>query len=395
MAEGSTIAIDRRSRLGVSLALLWLSGVGLRLTVLAVPPVVLLIKADLALSGTEMGILAGLPLLLFALAAVPGSLLIARFGAVTALVVGLLLTALGGAARGLAPNSPVLFAMTVLMGTGVAIMQPSLPPLVRAWLSDRIGLATAVYTNGLLLGEILVVLLTGPFVLPLVGGDWRPDIALWSLPVAATALAVWALAPRVETAAPAAPRRWWPDWRDPMLWRLGFVLGSVNASYFSTNQFLPVLLESRGLSQLMNEALTLFNASQLLASLVMLPLTGRLLFRRWAYSGTGLLSLAGILGIALSHSAWVLAWLVLMGFASAAILILVLGLPPSLCPPADVHRLTAAMFTVSYGSAVVVALLAGLALDATGAPAAPFLPITLCGVVTVLLPLTLDFRRRG
>ena len=52
-------------------------------------------------------------------------------------------------------------------------MQPSMPPLVRAWLPDRIGFATAVYTNGLLIGEVLPVALTLPLVLPLVGGSWR------------------------------------------------------------------------------------------------------------------------------------------------------------------------------------------------------------------------------
>ena len=51
---------------------------------------------------------------------------------------------------------------------GVAVMQPTLPPLVRAWAPQRIGFATAVYTNGLLIGEILPAALTIPVVLPLI-----------------------------------------------------------------------------------------------------------------------------------------------------------------------------------------------------------------------------------
>lgn len=43
----------------VAVGLLWLAGVGLRLTILAVPPVILLIQSDLGLSGTEVGILSG------------------------------------------------------------------------------------------------------------------------------------------------------------------------------------------------------------------------------------------------------------------------------------------------------------------------------------------------
>jgi len=78
-----------------ALVLLWLSGACLRLTVLAVPPVVPLLHADLHLSETGIGWLSSLPPMLFAIAAVPGALLIARFGLVPALVVGLLLNAIG------------------------------------------------------------------------------------------------------------------------------------------------------------------------------------------------------------------------------------------------------------------------------------------------------------
>src|SRR3954449_8593019 len=94
------------------LALLWLAGNGLRLTILAPPPVISLIHADLHLTETEVGLLSGIPAALFALAAVPGSLLIARFGALAALIIGLLATAVGSALRGAAPNASMLFAAT-------------------------------------------------------------------------------------------------------------------------------------------------------------------------------------------------------------------------------------------------------------------------------------------
>ena len=57
--------------------LLWLCGASLRLTVLAVPPVVPLLHADLHLSETDIGWLSSLPPMLFAVAAVPGAILIA------------------------------------------------------------------------------------------------------------------------------------------------------------------------------------------------------------------------------------------------------------------------------------------------------------------------------
>ena len=62
------------------LVLLWLAGAAIRIPLLAVPPVIPLIHDDLHMSETQVGLLIGMPLIMFALAAVPGSLLIARFG---------------------------------------------------------------------------------------------------------------------------------------------------------------------------------------------------------------------------------------------------------------------------------------------------------------------------
>src|SRR6185437_13999491 len=91
---------DSTLPLWIALLLLWLSGTALRLTILAVPPVIPLIHDDLHLSQTQVGVLTGLPSMLFAFAAVPGSLLIARLGISAALVFGLAFTAIGGALRG-------------------------------------------------------------------------------------------------------------------------------------------------------------------------------------------------------------------------------------------------------------------------------------------------------
>ena len=184
-----------RARLIRALALLWLGGCALRLTILAVPPVIPRIHDELALNATQVGILTGLPSMLFAFAAVPGSLLIARLGVTTAMVVGLVLNAVGGALRGLVPDIYWLYAMTIVMGAGVAVMQVTMPPAVRAWAPQRIAFATALYTNGLIVGEILPVALMLPLVLPLVG-TWQAGFAFWSAPVAAIALLVLALAPR-------------------------------------------------------------------------------------------------------------------------------------------------------------------------------------------------------
>ena len=87
----------------------------------------------ITLSGTGIGILSGLPVVLFGIAALPGSLLIARFGACATLVAGLVIAGRCSACAALLRRW-WLYAATIVMSAGIAIMQPALPALVRQWL---------------------------------------------------------------------------------------------------------------------------------------------------------------------------------------------------------------------------------------------------------------------
>src|SRR6476661_5217603 len=370
----------------LSILLLWLAGVGSRITILAVPPVIPLIRTELGMSETQVGILTGLPPVLFACTAVLGSLLIARFGALATLVAGLLATAIGSALRGAAPEMYALYAATIVTGLGVAIMHPSLPPLVRTWLPHRIGFGAAVFTNGLLVGEILPVALTIPLLLPLLNDSWRPSFVVWAVPVALIACIIMALAPRSAAVAQSTPaaRRWWPDWRDPLIWRLGIALGSVNAMYFSANAFLPDYLHHIGRADLVSAALTALNVGQIPASFLLLAVAGRLERAIWPHIVCGAGSLAAIIGIAVLPGPGVVVCAAVLGFFAAAVLILMLALPPLLAPAEDVHRVSAAMFTISYSCAVITPVFSGLVWDLTGIAQSAFVPLGLCALILMM-----------
>jgi CP family cyanate transporter-like MFS transporter len=271
------------------------------------PPILPLIHDDLHMTETQVGVLIGLPLALFALAAIPGALLIARFGALSIAIVGLLASALAAAARGAAPDVWTLYAATIVLGAGISITQPTLPTLVRAWMPGRTGLGTAITTNGMLLGLTLAAALTIPLVLPLLGGSWRLDLAFWALPTFATALLFATLAPRATAAEPSqAPRRWWPDWRDPLIWLLGLTFGATNAVFFSANAFVPDYLNSTGRGGLIGLALASLNGAQILASFLLLATAQRLQRRTWPFTVFGPLTLLGHIGIVLGDGIWIL-----------------------------------------------------------------------------------------
>src|SRR5213080_4679131 len=365
-------------------SLLWLAGVSLRLSILAVPPVIALIQSDQRLSGTEVGLLSGLPTILFAMAALPGSLLIARLGALPTLVTGFVIAGIASALRA-----------TIIMSVGIAISQPALPPLVRQWLPQRVSLGTALFTNGVLVGETLPVMLTIPLVLPLVGASWRWALAMWGVPLVLIALLTLALAPAREQAASAAPASgWWPDWRNPLTWQIGVLFGSVNGVYFCSNAFLPGYLTDAGRPDLISAALTALNFGQLPASFLLLATADRFVRRAWPFMVCGSLMLLCLGGIVLTASLWTVACAGVLGFVGAAVFPLALTLPPLLSAPAAVARVSAAVFTVSYSQALLVSVLSGAAWDLGASPRFAFLPMAISALPLLFLAPLIRFRRR-
>ena len=380
----------------ICIALLWLCGTALRLTILAVPPVIPLIRADLGFSATEIGFLSSLPVVLFALASLPASLLIARLGTRTTLTCGLILVTIGSALRGASWDAATLYGTTIIMGLGVAIMQPTMPTAVRQWLPSRVSFGTAVYSNGLMVGEILPVALALSFVMPLVNQSWRSELAVWALPIALIALLVVAVAPRTFPVASnlVLAQTWWPNWKDGLIWRLGLLFGSINGIYFATNAFLPDYLSHLGRGDLIDGALTALNLGQLPVSLVMLVAARKVERRAWPYIVASVVATTSVIGLVFMVGTWTIAWAAVLGCAEGAAFILGLTLPPLLSQQQDVGRTSAAMFTLSYVMAVAVALASGAVWDITGNPGMAFAPIVLCAISLGVSALLLRSKRQ-
>lgn len=381
------VAVMPPRELALTLALLWFAGVALRVTILALPPVLPAVSPELGLDAADVGVLAGLPPLLFAVASLPAATLILRIGPVPTLVLGLLVNAAGAAARGFAQDAVELHAATALMCLGVAVMQPVLPALARAWAPARVGFATAVYANGLLVGEVIPILWIPGSELPLVGGGWRAALAVWALPVLATAVG-FVLSNR-HSARPVAPSRGRLDPRDGRVWRAGLLLGGVNASYFGLNGFLPGWFSSTGRPELVQPALVALNLAQIPASLLMLALADRLVRRPAAYGIGSVVYVAGVVGMVVAPGPVAVAAAAVAGFANAALLTLALAVPSVLGDGEEVPRLSAAMFGIGYGFAVGTAVLAGLLWDAGGTALLAVLPFALTAALPGLLAPTL------
>ena len=368
------------------LCLLFLAGIAMRLTLLAVPPVIPLIHEELHMSETQIGLLIGLPLAVFAVAAVPGSLLIARIGSNLAVVAGVALAALAGAGRGAAVDVWTLYAAAIVTGLGIAVMQPAMPMLVREWMPTRIAAGTIAYSSGMVMGATVPPAVTLPFVLPLVGGSWRLDFVLWALPPLVIALVFLLFGPKrrdhaIAVVAGVRGGLWWPDWKDPLVWLLGFGFGTNSAPFFAANAFLGDYLASRGQADLFGPTLSALNGAQIVGLFILIGMAGRLQRRAWPFLLFGPMMLVAFLGfIFVSAPLGIFVCAALVGISTSITMTAILALPPALAAPADVSRTAAGMLTITYTCAIVIPTLCGALWDVTGKSWTVFVLPGLCSI---------------
>ncbi|WP_114418768.1 CynX/NimT family MFS transporter [Marinospirillum perlucidum] len=356
-----------------ALLLLWLMGIYLRLPILVIPPLAPYINDQFQLSQSLLGSLTTLPIFMLALGAVAGSLSIARLGPRNTLAAALVLLALASTARGLTDELVWLLVFSLGVGLGAAIMQPALPALLSRWLpAKKLALGTAVYMNGLLMGEFLGAGVTLPVIMPLVDNSWQLTLAIWSLPALLVAAALYLLKEKPgssEEESLEASSQWMPDWKNPYIWQIGLLLAVTASLFFGTNAYLGSLLEAREEEPLLKPAFFGFNLAQVFASLLMLVKATSWIGRRGPLLLSSLGCLVGMLGLLLT-SAWLsIAFAFILSFWAGVLLILLVALPPQLAPGKAAGRLAAGAFTLAYSLSFFLPLLGGLLADLTGDPA--------------------------
>lgn len=373
--------------------LLWLAGVYLRIPVLVAPPLAPFISDELGLTQALTGALTTLPILMLAVGAMPGSLAISRIGPRNTLALAMLIMVIGSAGRGLVPDTATLMVASAVMGFGVAMMQPALPALLPRWLEPHhLAIGSAIYMNGMLMGEFIGAGITLPVLMPLLENSWRAALLAWSLPALLVAAALFL--PKRDLARPVRRGAWLPDWQNPLTLRIGFLLGLSGSMFFGLNAYMGNLLEQQGNITMLSEALFWYNIAQVFASLVMLKMARRWVGRRTLIVIMATLSLLGTTGTVFLEGWWFIASATFMSFVAGILLILLVALPPLLVSSAETGRLSAGTFLVGYTLAFSVPMLGGLIADHTGDTR--HAAMVMVGYALLVLPLafTLDLKRK-
>ncbi|MBK1851476.1 MFS transporter [Marinobacter sp. 1-4A] len=373
--------------------LLWLAGVYLRIPILVAPPLAPFIGDELALSQTLTGALTTLPILMLAIGAMPGSLSISRMGPRNTLALAMLVMVIGSAGRGLAPDTITLMLTSAVMGVGIAMMQPALPALLPRWLEPKnLALGSAIYMNGMLMGEFIGAGITLPVIMPLLDDSWRATMLVWSLPALLVAAALFL--PKRDLARPTRKAAWLPDWKNPLTLKLGLLLGVSGSLFFGVNAYLAALLEQRGEFENLTEALFWYNFAQVVASLLMLKMARYWVGRKAPLLIMLILSLLGTIGLLMFSGWWAIASATFMSFTAGILLIMMVALPPLLVPASETGRLSAGNFLVGYTMAFTVPMLGGLLSDWTGDIRHAIAVMIAYGVLVSPLAINLNLQRQ-
>jgi len=391
-------------------SLLIFVGINLRSVILGVPPVLPLIKGALGLSYTETGLLTALPTLMMGGFAWFSGLLVERIGGRVAVAIGLALLAFGALMRAVWPVGFALYLFTIILSLGIALGQTTVPVLIRRWFPTRIGLASALFTDGLILGETIGAGFTVPAMLLFLGKTaWAATFIFWGLLViVALACWLWLAPPAPPTRGAFAPvttaeqmavldaSKVQPAQAKPVSFVIpGLLLGSGSLMYFAMNSWIATYNQAIHAAGYTSLALTTLNALQLPASLGVTFFAQRLVGRRWPFIAGGVVSLVAVTGWVVTPPGVEFIWAALLGASSALVFALGLALPALLAAPTQVARLTGMTLTLSYSMAFIGPFIGGGLWDLFGLPPLAFLPVALAATLLIGLGTFLPLRSVG
>lgn len=308
---------------------LLLIAANLRAALTGVGPVLETIRQDLAMSAAAGGLLASVPVLIFAVFA-PLARLARQFGAERMILVGLVVLLAGLLLRSAGGATP-LFTGTIVLAIGIASTNVLLPVVIKQHYPDRVPSMTMAYATVMGATAALASGVTVPLAQWLPGG-WRSALASWAL-LAVVACVAWLPHARAPAAAAATdqpqPHRKGaavrPVWRTGIAWQIAGFMGLQSTVFYIAINWFPVILLEAGFSAAAaGWLLTLYQAAALLAGLAVPHLIRRFRDQRGLALTLGLLTMLAILGI-LALPGLAMLWVIVLGCGSGPALILALS----------------------------------------------------------------------
>ncbi|HXX78020.1 MAG TPA: MFS transporter, partial [Ktedonobacteraceae bacterium] len=345
------------------------------------------------------------PVLVLAVGAWPSGLLAERIGARLSVSIGLALLAAGTILRAFKLNMLSLFFFTLILSIGITMSQTAIPVLIRRWYPKQIGLVSALFSDGLILGEAVAAGITVLVMIRFLGGNnWAGTFIFWGIPIVIL-LVLWLFlappgpvrvkrplfsyrhtTPPLHSDAPPAQRK-----RVNAL-HLGILVGGGSLIYFGMNAWIASYNQALHQSFITPAALLSLNAAQLPVSIGVTFVAQYIAGRRWPFIVAGIISAFAIAGWIFTPVELQPLWAALLGGSGALVFTLGIALPPLLAAPQEVGRLTGITLSLTYGVAFVGPFIGGALWDLFNVPALAFAPIVIACVMLIVLGALLPSR---
>ncbi|WP_241961174.1 MFS transporter [Salinibacterium hongtaonis] len=160
-----------------------------RTAVSSISPIAGDIVIDVPITSVEFGFIGALPPIAFAFSALFGAAIARRVGVERLMGVAILAMIVGHLGRASFTSLGMLIAGTMLALAGAGIANVLLPPLVKRYFPDRIGLVTGIYVSVVSVSAAVPSSLAVPVA---EAGGWRLSLGVWAV-VAAVCLLPWAV----------------------------------------------------------------------------------------------------------------------------------------------------------------------------------------------------------
>jgi MFS transporter, CP family, cyanate transporter len=397
----------------------------LRSAVASLSPVIDHIAEDFPVSPVVVGLIGAAPPVCFAVFGLVTPLVERRFGLERVAVAALALMSLGLLLRGFAADSTSLLAATVVVFAGVGAGNVLLPPLVKKYFADRLGVMMTLYSTTLSISTFVPPLVAVPLADSL---GWRVSLGLWGL-FSVLALLPWiavligdrrrpaapaVAAPPVPdhepvderldaaavgtgpiTTVPANPRVFGRLWRLPLAWALALVFGTSSTVAYVAFAWLPTLLvDIAGVTPASGGfLLSLFALAGLPCGLLVPVLVVRFQATRPLYLFAVAAGIAGLLGLLFAPTAAPALWVLIYGLTAILFPLSLVLLSVRARTPESAVALSGFVQSIGYAIAAVFPLLIGLLHETTGGWTVPILVVIAVLVLSIPAGLVAGRRR--
>lgn len=175
-----------RGRLLALLGIL-LVALNVRTAVSSLSPIVERVSADVPLDELGLGVIGMIPPVAFALAAIAAPALAHKVGLEAAMALACLAMIAGPLVRAFAGSYALLVAGSALALAGMGVGNVLLPPAVKKYFPDRIGVVTSAYVTLLAVSTAIAALFAEPVA---ASAGWRLSLGMWAV-LAVVALVPW------------------------------------------------------------------------------------------------------------------------------------------------------------------------------------------------------------